>query len=160
MRKQRIYLETTLFNRYLEKERDYHVETKRLFEEIIVGKYEAFTSAYVIEELLKASEPKKSSMLLLLQRCKIVVLERSDEIEQLAGEYAKNGIIPEKYLYDAYHIACASVNGLDVIISLNFQHINKLKTKTMTELVNKLNGYRGVYIASPMEVVENEEQNE
>jgi len=44
MRVPRIYLETTLFNYYFEKERDAHVDTVKLFEEIKAGKYQAFTS--------------------------------------------------------------------------------------------------------------------
>jgi len=156
MRKQKIYLETTMFNRYFEHERDYYADTKKLFDEIALGKHEAYTSAYVIEELMKASEPKRDDMLSLLKKYDIVILEQSEETELLAQVYVKNGVIPENYIYDGYHIACASVNGLEVIISLNFQHINKLKTKTMTELINRMNGYNSVYICSPMEVVENE----
>ena len=54
------------------------------------------------------------------------------------------------------HIACATVNGLDMIISLNYNHINRVKTKKMTRLVNELKGYREITICSPMEVIENE----
>jgi predicted nucleic acid-binding protein len=44
MRIARIYLETTVFNYYFEKERDAHADTVMLFEEIKAGKYRAFTS--------------------------------------------------------------------------------------------------------------------
>jgi hypothetical protein len=54
------------------------------------------------------------------------------------------------------HIAAAAVNDLDMIISMNFEHIVKRKTILMTEAINKLNGYRAVEIYSPREVVENE----
>ena len=40
---------------------------------------------------------------------------------------------------------------------MNFKHINKLKTKTMTGVINLREGYRQVTIASPMEVVEDDE---
>jgi len=53
MRKLKIYLETTLFNHYFDEDRGLaHDSTVALFEEIAVGKYEAFTSLYVIDELL------------------------------------------------------------------------------------------------------------
>ncbi len=157
MRKQKIYLETTIFNRYFDYDRDYHLETLKLFEEITLGKFEAYTSAYVIEELLKAPEPKRGLMLSLLEKFNVAIFEATDEISYLADMYAKEGIIPEKYKYDGLHIAAASINEMDFIISLNFQHINKLKTKTCTELINKLHGYRSVYICSPMEVIESDE---
>ena len=44
MRKPKIYLETTLFNFYVDQERDAHADTVRLFEDIAAGKYEAYTS--------------------------------------------------------------------------------------------------------------------
>jgi len=54
------------------------------------------------------------------------------------------------------HIAVAAVNDLDLIISLNFQHIVKRKTKMGTGNINAQNNYRAVEIFNPMEVVENE----
>ena len=65
MRRPRIYLETTVFNHYFDTDREAHVATVALFKEIKAGKYEAFTSVYVTDELEKASEPKKSKMLAL-----------------------------------------------------------------------------------------------
>ena len=62
----------------------------------------------------------------------------------------------QKYKTDGLHIAIATVNDLDMIISMNFQHIVKRKTKIGTGNINALNGYRVVKIYSPMEVVENE----
>ncbi|MCL2096264.1 MAG: hypothetical protein FWH10_05090, partial [Oscillospiraceae bacterium] len=47
----KIYLETTMFNYYFDIERDAHADTVKLFNEIRTGKYEAYTSVYVIDEL-------------------------------------------------------------------------------------------------------------
>jgi hypothetical protein len=66
------------------------------------------------------------------------------------------GIIPQKYRTDGLHIAIATVNDLDMIISMNFQHIVKRKTIKMTGNINTLKGYHAIDIYSPMEVVENE----
>ena len=49
-------METTLFNFYFNEDRDAHTDTVRLFEDIAEGKYLAFTSFYVIDELEKAQE--------------------------------------------------------------------------------------------------------
>jgi hypothetical protein len=48
------------------------------------------------------------------------------------------------------------VNDLDMIASMNFQHIVKRKTIKMTGAINTMNGYHGIEIYSPMEVVEDE----
>ncbi|MCL2434072.1 MAG: hypothetical protein FWD16_06090 [Clostridia bacterium] len=157
MPKPRIYLETTIFNRYFEPERDNHTATRLLFDEIAAGKFETYSSAYAITELAKTEGPKRADMLAMFDRYPIAILEESVEIKTLADAYVTFGIITERHYYDRLHIACASVNGLDTIISLNFEHINRKKTKTLLGSVNKLFGYNDVYIGTPMEVTENEE---
>ena len=156
MKKRKVYLETTIFNYYFDKERDAHKATKRLFEEIKRGKYEVYTSTYVIDELLKADEPKKTKMLKLLEEYEVIILKYDEDSEKLADKYIEMNVIPKNYKYDGLHIAIASVNRLDYIISLNFKHINKLKTKLMTENINIQEGYKGIVICSPMEVVDDE----
>ena len=153
----KIYLETTMFNRYFEPERDNHRDTRVLFDEIAAGKFEAYTSAYVVEELMHAPEPKRQKMLDLITRCGITLIEGTYEAETLAGEYVNHGILSEKHMYDRTHIACASVSGMDMIVSLNFAHINRPKTRKLTRLVNELKGYAEITICSPMEVIEDEE---
>ena len=102
----RVYLETTVFNRFLEDNRDYNAETKQLFEKI-----------------------------------------RQNEIK---------GIIPAKFRIDGVHIAMAAIYDMDCIVSLNFHHINKLKTKITTEIIHRMKGYNNPFICTPMEVIEYE----
>ena len=156
MRKQKIYLETTLFNYYFDVDRENHPDTVRLFEDIKAGKYVAFTSLYVVDELGKAPIEKRDNMIALIERFGITALALSDEAERLADNYVEQGIIPLKYRTDGVHIAVAAVNDLDMIISMNFQHIVKRKTKIGTGNINTLNGYRSVEICTPMEVNDNE----
>jgi len=158
MRRPRIYLETTMFNHYFDKDREAHIATVKLFEEMRAGKYEGYTSIYVTNELMKAEEPKRSNMLALIDKYNIVVLPAADEAVELANKYVNEGVIPVKYRYDSLHIAVASTNDLEHVFSLNYEHINKLKTKTMTSNINIREGYKPITIASPMEVVEYEEK--
>ena len=157
MKKLKVYVETTIFNRYFEPERDNHKETKFFFEEIEAGKFEAYTSAYVLQELAKASESKRSDMLAMIGRYNISLIGESFEAEALADEYMAHKILSEKHFYDRAHIACASVSGMDMIISLNYAHINRITTKIKTGLINKLYGYGEIYIGSPMEVIDHDE---
>ena len=97
MRIPKIYLETTIFNFvFADDAPDKKEATIKLFEEIAKGKYEAYTSYYVVEELEKAFEPKRSNMLELIKQYNVSILEVSPEAERLADIYGKNGIIPEK----------------------------------------------------------------
>ena len=154
MRKPKVYLETTLFNFYFDENRDAHVATVKLFKEIAAGKYEAFTSRYVVDELSNAPEGKREKMLNLILEFDIPVLEASDDAAKLAEIYVAEGIIPQKYRTDGLHIGIATVNDLDMVISMNFQHIVKRKTKMLTGNINALNGYRAVEIYNPMEVID------
>jgi len=158
MGKLRIYLESTLFNRYFEPERDNYGDTRQLFNEIQQGKFEAYTSQYVIDELANAQEPKRQDMLNLMAQYPILFFEKSEAADALAQLYADHKIISEKHIYDRLHISCAAVNNMDAIVSLNFTHINRLSTKEKTELVNRLNGYRAIQIVSPMEVISYEDK--
>ena len=157
MRKPKIYLETTVFNHYFDTDREAHAATVKLFHEILVGKYEAYTSVYVVDELEDAKEPKRSNMLALIGRYGIAVLDENEEAKRLADIYVSEEIIPTKYYYDGLHISIATTNDLEFIFSLNFKHINKVKTKAMTSIVNIREGYRPITIASPLEVMENDE---
>ncbi len=155
-RKPKAYIETSIFNfPFADDAPDKREDTLALFREIEQEKYTAFTSEYVIAELQKASEPKRGEMLNLIKKYNISYLPVSEEAQNLANIYIAEGIIPMKYLTDALHIAVATVNDMDLIISYNFKHIVKLKTVTLTEVVNLREGYRKLGIFSPTEVIEN-----
>lgn len=95
-------------------------------------------------------------MLNLMSHYNIQVLEITNEVDDLAEAYITTEIIPGNYKYDGIHIAAAAINDMDCIVSLNFHHINRLKTKTATKAVNLLRGYTNPDICTPMEVIEDE----
>ncbi|MCL2478194.1 MAG: hypothetical protein FWF22_01740, partial [Treponema sp.] len=116
MRIPKIYLETSVFNFYFaddspEKQDD----AKRMFDEIQAGKYEPYTSDYVVDEITKCSEPKQSFMKSLLDDFNVITLPLNREAETLADIYVEEGIIPIKYRADGIHIAITAVSGLDFI---------------------------------------------
>jgi predicted nucleic acid-binding protein len=151
------YCSVAFINSFFDDDRGFaHDATRILFEEIAAGKYEAFTSGAVIEELSRAPSEKYTAMFALIEKYNISVLSVSEEAEALADIYVSEGIIPLKYRTDGVHIAVATENEIDIILSMNFQHIVKLKTIRMTSAINILRGYSRIEIASPMEVVENE----
>jgi len=149
----KVYLETTIFNRFLEDNREYSTETKELFNKILQNEIEAYSSTYVIEELDKASEPKRSEMLKVIQKYNVIVLEIDQRAHDLSEIYVEMGIIPAKFRIDGIHIAMAAINNMDCIVSLNFRHINKLKTKMATEVIHRMKGLNNPFICTPMEVI-------
>jgi predicted nucleic acid-binding protein len=153
MRKLKIYFDTSIFNFVFEEEDVVKkMITLKLFSQI--QNFDVYISELVLVEINEASEPLKSRLLNLINEYAPSLLEINTEISSLADRYIKEGIIPAKYQDDALHIAVAVVNEMDVILSWNFQHIVKLKTKLKVNGINKLLGYKEIQICSPEEVVE------
>jgi predicted nucleic acid-binding protein len=153
----RVYIETSIFNFvFTDDAPDKRQETLKLFSEIREGRYEPYTSVYVVQELEQAFEPKREKMLALLREYNIKTLDANAEAERLADVYVAEGIIPAKYSTDGQHIAITAVEGLDFIVSLNFKHIVKRETIEMTEIVNYREGYKKVGIYSPAEVIDSD----
>ena len=149
-----MYLETTAFNYYFDTDRDGHEDTVRLFEAIGAGEYDGYTSAYVTTELYDAKEPKRSNMLALIEEYDIKILDYDERAIRLADLYIENEIIPSAYRIDSSHIAMASVYDLDCVISYNFGHINRAKTKILTARVNRDEGYNVIVICTSKEVLD------
>jgi len=153
MKKLRVYLDTTIFNFVFADdapvERDL---TRKFFSQI--SHFDVFISDIVIEEIAECPAPKRQKMMDLIEKYNIQELSLDEASRQLAIKYIKEGIIPAKYQDDALHIAIASVNEMDLLLSWNFQHIVKLKTKRESVGVNMLMGYRSIEIYTPREVVE------
>jgi len=144
MRVPTIYLETTIFNfPFADDAPQYRADTLRLFAEIKAGKFQPFTSEYVREDRLR-----------LIKEYDVGIIPASDEAKSLAETYIKTGIIPQSYGTDGFHIAAATVKGLDFIVSLNFRHIVKRKTIEEVELINFREGYKKIGIYSPAEVID------
>jgi predicted nucleic acid-binding protein len=157
----KIYLETTMFNfPFAADAPQYRADTIKLFEEIKAGKFEPYTSEYVIRELDDTKDVgKREKMKALVADHGVTVLPASDEAKRLADIYVSAGVIPEKYSTDAVHIAAATTVGLDFIVSLNFKHIVKHKTIIETEIINAREGYKRVFIHTPAEVIDHDENS-
>lgn len=156
MKKLKVYLDTSIINFAVD---DDNPEGKRItlemFDEIKKGEYEIFISGMAILEINRAPQEIAEKLWNIIRDLNPEELALNDEVEALADKYIEEGIIPAKYRNDALHIAAATINGLDVIVSWNFEHIVKLKTKREVAGINVFMGYREIDIYSPLEVVGN-----
>ena len=155
------YLETTIFNFYFaDKGEQYYGPTiqycqdvKNFFSAIEAGKYEPYTSEYVISEIKREpNEKRRLELLKLVDEYNICILPKSGEIERLAQKYITAGAIPDTFPDDALHIATTTINELDLIVSLNFQHIVKNKAIRITAEINGMEGYKNIGIFEPREL--------
>jgi hypothetical protein len=85
------------------------------------------------------------------------ILPISAEAEALARAYLEHGIVPERFVADALHIAVATVGGVDLLVSWNFKHIVRFDRIRMFNAANRESGYKEIEIYSPREVTSHEE---
>jgi len=160
MEKLKIYLETTVFSFYYGSEatpeyRQYKLDSMAVFDLIRAGKYEAFTSPLATDELAdEPNEEKRLKMLALIPEYNVKVLSFSEEIQRLTDLYIQEGVVSSAWETDAAHIAITTVNGLDLIVSLNFTHIVRPWTVERVRRVNYREGYKPIGIYKPAEVLE------
>jgi hypothetical protein len=156
----KIYLETTMFSFYHENRTTppylgLKAEVLRIFDLIKAGEYEPYTSTYTIREINdEPNQSKKEKMETLISDYGIVILPITEEIERLTSLYVQEKAITSAWATDASHIAVATYNGLDFIVSLNFTHIVRPWTIEKVRAVNAREKYQGIGIYRPSEVLE------
>ncbi len=153
MKRLKLYLDTTIFNFAFADdcpiERDITLEFFRQ-----TNHFNVCISDIVMREIARCEEMKQKKLLHIVHHHDVEVLNFDDNADELALAYVKNGIIPVKYQDDANHIAIASVHNCDVLVSWNFKHIVKVKTKREVAGINLLKGYNLIDICTPKEVIE------
>lgn len=155
MKKPGLYLDTSVLNFAVTADAslsDYRKATLDLLKQIEEGRWEGFVSELVLAEINRAPKTKVEQLNQLLEKYPFELLSLQGDIEELADKYLKEGLIPPKYRNDALHIATASFYGLDAVVSWNFEHMVKLRTKQGVVAVNGLLGYKSIEIVSPLEV--------
>jgi predicted nucleic acid-binding protein len=128
---------------------DWQGDTRRLWDDIKAGKYEVFISPVVIAEIDRCHEPKRSILSEYLRLSQYTILEKTDEIAELADKYITAGILRIDSYDDAQHIAYACVYDCDIVLSWNFKHLVNYKTISGVRGVNALAGYKEMMIYTP-----------
>jgi hypothetical protein len=75
----------------------------------------------------------------------------------LAQTYIREKILGKSSENDAYHIALASVNRVDCLLSWNFKHIVNFDKIKMFNAINLRLGYPLIDIRSPLEFLKDED---
>lgn len=149
------YVETSTWNFYFAD--DIPAERKEItrifFEHIRQGRHEAFISRVVLEEFQQAPEPRRGDLFGLMSDISPTMLQVDPGVMALASEYVARGVIPASNFNDALHIAVALMNNIRLLVSWNFKHIVKPKTRRMVSALSREMGYNEIDIASPEEVI-------
>ena len=150
MGKLKIYLDTSVFSSYFDERVKIRSEQTKIFWQKLV-EYDGYISQIVLDELGAVTDDELGRKLMDLIK-EFQKLDVDSEVEALADQYIKRGIFPEKYRDDALHLAVDTVNDMDILISWNFEHLVKRKTRLEANLANSLNGYKSIDIIVPPEL--------
>ena len=148
----KLYIESSVFNFIFADDSPERQEITKEFFAHKLTNYDVYVSDIVFNELNKTKEPKRSALLKLISSCPSITLKSDEEAVALAETYVKEGIVPEKFINDALHIAIATVNGIDIIVSWNLEHIVKIKTIVEVNKINLRKKYKQVFIVTPEEI--------
>ena len=146
--KQKIYIDTSVFGGYFDEEFEEH--TIPLFERLKSEEFVLLFSTVTQNELTNAPENVRE----LVKSLKITnteFLETTNEAVELAGEYITEKVVGQTSFADCLHIALATINKADFLISWNFKHIVNVQRIAGYNSINIKNGYKSLEIRSPRE---------
>jgi len=149
----RIYIDTSVIGGIFDSE--FSEVTALFFSQAKDNKYEIIISTVVEKELELAPENVKNYFEKEKKNLKIVNI--TDKDISLQRSYLEQKIVTEKYALDALHVAIASTNECQIIVSWNFKHIVNFQKIPLYNAINMIKGYNSIQIFSPMEVINYEE---
>lgn len=155
--KKSVYIETTVIS-YLTARftRDLvvaaHQQITREWWERALPQYEAFISPVVLEEIARGDVHAAKSRIEKVKDFPLV--EVTTEVQALAELYFDQIQIPEKARADAYHLALATIHGLDFLVSWNCTHIVSGRVRWILEEIHKEQGLQGPILCTPEELME------
>jgi len=150
------YIDTSVFGGYFDVE--FEDITKELFSEILQGKITILYSEMTESELAYAPE-KVKNLIKSLPAARVKYVEITKESLQLADSYISENVVDKTSREDCIHIAIATLNRADVLISWNFKHIVNLKRIQGYNSVNLRFGYPIIEIRSPKEMINYEDND-
>jgi len=146
----RVYTDTSVFGGCFDKE--FEEWSIKLMDEFKIGLKILIVSNITIRELEKAPDHIKN-MLDEIPDVFIEYVTLNNESLELSGNYINEGIVKIKHIADAQHIAIATVNRANILVSWNFKHIVNLTKIRLYNSVNLKYGYAQLEIRNPREVL-------
>jgi len=155
--KRSVYLETTIIGYMAMRDsRDLRVAANQLstreWWDVHRPNFDLFVSQFVIDECChgdpKAAEERK----FYLEN--ITVLDANSEVEKLAEVISDVLQIPAKARIDAFHIAMASIHGIQFLLTWNCKHIANPEHRPKIERSCRDLGMEPPLICTPFDLLE------
>ncbi len=117
-----------------------------------ISRYHLVASQLVIDECQAGDPDVAAERLFALE--KLDMVQAADEADDLARRLLRHGAIPESEPRDALHIALATVNGIEYLVTWNFKHIANATTRDTIESTCRNAGFEPPTICTPDELSE------
>lgn len=151
MKKETLYLDTSVPSAYHDDRAKERKEATIKFWKEVLPLYQVYISEITVKELeATKNELLRRNFKKLIKGFKILKINK--KIGDLARGYIEKGIFPERYIDDALHVAIASFYHVSYLISWNFEHLVKVRTRRLVNSVNILEGFGEIEIVSPQEL--------
>ena len=147
---QRIYLDTSVIGGYYDSE--FEEDTRILFEKIKLEQFHVVLSDITEGELQGAPEMIQN-LFIELSTGLTTKIELTEEAVQLADTYLAEKVVGKTSRVDCFHIALATINQVDILVSWNFKHIVNVQRIRGYNAVNMKMGYPTIDIRSPKEII-------
>jgi len=154
MQKQRLYIDTSVFGGYYDEE--FAEFTIPLFERLNNGEFKLLFSTVTQDELENAPL-RVQDLVKQLKTKNTDFAEVTEEAIDLATEYIKEKVVGQTSFADCLHIALATINQADYLISWNFKHIVNVQRIRGYNAINLKNGYKLLEIRSPRDFAKYED---
>ncbi len=157
--KKRIILDTNIYGAFLEKGKTELVEHLRLSQKVIIYGFDEIRRELRNTPITKRFG-RRSFRTLILEAYDTLTqrheYETDSMIENLASEYTfeyGGGISKKEMHNDFLIVACASVHGLDIVVTDDHHSMASDPAKRAYETINRLNGFKTphFYNASDLE---------
>ena len=146
--KQRIYIDTSVFGGHFDEEFDAH--TIPLFDRLENNEFILLFSTVTQDEISNAPQNVKE-LVKSIKADNTEFLGTTSEAIDLASEYISEKVVGQTSFADCLHIALATINRADFLVSWNFKHIVNVQRIRGYNSINIKNGYRQLEIRSPRE---------
>ncbi|MFH1005740.1 MAG: PIN domain protein [Bacteroidota bacterium] len=152
---QRFYIDTSVIGGVFDSEFEEH--STILMEKIKIGQLKAVISEVTETEISKARKEIRN-FFASLPKDSIEFVEITKDATKLADTYIQENIVGKTHRDDCLHIAIATVNRVDILVSWNFKHIVNIYRIRGYNSVNIRLGYPSLEIRSPKDIVDNENE--
>ena len=159
MKKLKLYLDTSIISFVFANDAPEKQSITNEFFEKYLSAYDVSVSSVVLAEIENTRRDVLRNQLKgVIKKYDLNIIEidsaHQQDIFNLARNYIKAKIIPQKKFDDAVHVAVCVYYEFDILLSWNFRQLANITKQIQINAFNHENGYlKELFLLNPMEVI-------